>query len=47
VSRAATAELDLKPGADVLVVFKASAVRWRRMGQSEEGSDPVTGQESS
>jgi molybdopterin-binding protein len=37
VSRAATAELDLKPGADVLVVFKASAVRWRRVGQSEDG----------
>jgi molybdopterin-binding protein len=28
VSRAATAELGLRPGAEVIAVFKASAVRW-------------------
>ncbi len=40
VSRAATLELDLAAGARVLAVFKASAVRWRAVGQSEDG--PVT-----
>ena len=40
-------ELNLRPGAEVLVVFKASAVRWRRVGQSDTGSDSAAGQESS
>jgi molybdopterin-binding protein len=40
VSRAATAELGLATGARVLAVFKASAVRWRRVGQSEGGTSP-------
>jgi molybdopterin-binding protein len=37
VSRAATEELSIAPGARVLAVFKASAVRWRPVGQSEDG----------
>jgi molybdopterin-binding protein len=41
VSRAATAELRLAPGSGVLAVFKASAVRWRPVGQSESGSSPA------
>ena len=36
VSRAATVELSIAPGARVLAVFKASAVRWRPVGQSED-----------
>ena len=35
VSRAATTELSVEPGARVLAVFKASAVRWRAVGESE------------
>jgi len=35
VSRAATADLDIAQGARVLAVFKASAVRWRPVGQSD------------
>ena len=42
VSRAATAELAIAPGARVLAVFKASAVRWRPVGQSESGSDTIS-----
>jgi len=39
VSRAATAELAIAPGARVLAVFKASAVAWRPVGQSEAGRE--------
>ena len=39
VSRASTAELGLAPGSRVLAVFKATAVRWRPVGQSESGPD--------
>ena len=38
VSRASTAELGIVPGSRVLAVFKASAVRWRTVQQSEDGS---------
>ena len=39
VSRAATADLEIAPGGGVLAVFKASAVRWRPVGQSEGESE--------
>jgi tungstate transport system ATP-binding protein len=39
VSRASTVELGLVPGSLVLAVFKATAVRWRPVGQSESGPD--------
>lgn len=44
VSRAATAELRLAPGAHVLAVFKASAVRWRIAGPAdvEAATRPAT-----
>ena len=39
VSRAATAELDIAPGVELLAVFKASAVRWRRSASGEGGAE--------
>jgi len=33
VSRASSADLGLAPGASVLAVFKASAVRWRTVAK--------------
>jgi molybdopterin-binding protein len=43
VSRAATAELELRPGVGVLAVFKASAVRWGvAAGTGDEGSPAPT-----
>jgi len=38
VSRAASAELGLVPGAQVLAVFKASAVRWRLVADEPMGT---------
>lgn len=48
VSRAATAELDLRPGIGVLAVFKASAVRWGPSAMSDAAlsgsTDPKGGE---
>ena len=38
VSRAASADLELTPGRDVLAVFKATAVRWRLEPLGESGA---------
>ena len=43
VSRAATTELGIVPGAAVLAVFKASAVRWRRATSAEGAGEPTLG----
>jgi len=43
VSRAATTELGIVPGAVVLAVFKASAVRWRRTTSAEDAGEPTLG----